>query len=197
MLKFKEFLSEEYREVVDIDARHLENNADALNAELDTLTEKPYQNAPIFLAQLRGVLERYGMLLPQSATRQFMELGSELVYVLGDTNLHLYVVYDTNEEGFVEGYAQVVDNEELKALTGLERADYQRENAVVQPRRLRARTDDDSGYDSEYSYGAEVPNPGWESPSQVSDWRGPAQTSDWSEPQQTSTWTAPAQVPNP
>lgn len=197
MLRFQEYLNEQYDEVIDIDTRHLLNNAETINADLDRLTEKPYQNAPIFLAQLRGTLERYGMLLPQSATRHFMELGSELVYLLGNSDLHLYVVYDTNDDGFVDGYAQVVDATELKSLIGMDKEDFQKEHAVMQPRRLRARTDDDSGYDSEYSYGNEVPNPGWESPSQVSSWTGPSQTSTWSEPQQTSSWTAPAQVPNP
>ena len=116
MLKFNEFLKEENEEVIDTDNRRLEQNQDALNNELDNLTEKPYQNAPIFLAQLRGVLERYGMNLPQTATPNFMDLSAELAYALGETGLYLYIVYDTNEDGYVDGYAQVVTSDELGDL---------------------------------------------------------------------------------
>jgi hypothetical protein len=116
MLKFNEFLKEETEEVIDTDNRRLEQNQDALNNELDNLTEKPYQNAPIFLAQLRGVLERYGMNLPQTATPNFMDLSAELAYALGETGLYLYIVYDTNEDGYVDGYAQVVTSDELGDL---------------------------------------------------------------------------------
>ena len=52
MLKFNEFLNEEFDELIAIDSRYLEQNMDAINADLDALTEKPYQNAPIFLALL-------------------------------------------------------------------------------------------------------------------------------------------------
>ena len=78
MIKFSEFLTEATDAVIEVDSRWLENNVDALNADLDALTEKPYQNAPIMLAQLRGTLERYGMLLPQSATPQFLNLSAEI-----------------------------------------------------------------------------------------------------------------------
>ena len=112
MLNFHDFINEQ-DEVLDVDARHVEQNMDALNAELDKLTEKPYQNAPIFLAQLRGTLERFGMLLPSSATPYFMELSAEIAYTLGDSGQHLYIVYDTHEDGFVDGYAQLVSSSEL------------------------------------------------------------------------------------
>jgi hypothetical protein len=109
MLKFREFLKEENEDVLDVDSRYLENNREALNADLDVLTTKPYQNAPIFLNQLRGTLERYGMILPPATTLQFLNLSAELVYSLGKTSYFLYIVFDTSDDGFVDGYAQVVD----------------------------------------------------------------------------------------
>jgi len=151
MLKFNEFLNEQ-NEVITVDTRHLENNADAINADLDKLTEKPYQNAPIFLAQLRGTLERYGMLIPATATPYFLNLNAEVIYVLGESKYHLYIVYDTNEHGFVDGYAQVVTADELNALIGMDPTELVNtvDDAIYKARYLPARRDDDSGNTSEY-----------------------------------------------
>ena len=120
MQTFNEFLNEAFDEVIQVDARYLEQNMDKINADLDALTDKPYQNAPIFLNQLRGTMERYGMLLPAEATPHFLNLSAELVYALGDSDLYLYVVYDTGEDGYVDGYAQVVTSDELSDLTELD-----------------------------------------------------------------------------
>ena len=120
MQTFADFLNEAFDEIIDVDSRHLEQNMDAINADLDALTEKPYQNAPIFLSQLRAVTEKYGFPLPQSATNNFLDLGAELVYMLGESDYHLYVVYDTGEDGFVDGYAQVVSNDELDDLLNMD-----------------------------------------------------------------------------
>lgn len=115
MLKFKEFINEE-NENLDIDEKHLAGNRQYINADLDALTVRPYQNAAVFLTQLRGCLERYGIALPQSLTRNFMDLSSEMVYDFGDSDDHFYVCYDTNDDGFVDGYAQIVDSDELDDL---------------------------------------------------------------------------------
>jgi len=153
MLKFKQYINEEVDDVIDTDERRLENNLDAFNDELDALTEKPYQNAPVFLAQLRGVCERYGVQIPQSATPEFLNLGAELVYSLGNSDQHLYIVYDTHDEdGFVDGYAQVVNGEELKDLMGMSAEDLvgEREALTMRPSTWYAKRDDDSGNDGEY-----------------------------------------------
>jgi hypothetical protein len=152
MLKFNEFLKEETEEVIATDDAHLLSNQEALNGELDNLTEKPYQNAPIFLTQLRGVLERYGMNLPQTASPNFMDLSSELVYALGDSGLYLYVVYDTNEDGYVDGYAQVVSGDELGDLARMP-ADLLNTNRNLMPIRHSdwyRKRDDDAGNTNEY-----------------------------------------------
>lgn len=152
MQTFNEFLAEQTSDVIQVDNRNIEQNMDSINAELDALTEKPYQNAPIFLAQLRGVTEKYGMPLPQSATNNFLDLGAELVYMLGETDYHLYVVYDTNEDGFVDGYAQVVSNDELQDLLNMDSEEVlgDREEITMRPSTWYAKRDDDSGNTSEY-----------------------------------------------
>ena len=153
MLKFSEFLKEERADtdVLEVDARWLENNRAALNAELDTLTSKPYQNAPIFLAQLRGCLERYGMLLPQEATPNFLNLEAELVYVLGASPYFLYIVFNTNDDNFVDGYAQVVDETELKDLVDMDKFEmFDRNPVKMRPSTWYAKRDDDAGNTNEY-----------------------------------------------
>ena len=152
MLKFNEFLKEETEEVIATDDAHLLSNHEVLNSELDGLTEKPYQNAPIFLAQLRGVLERYGINLPQTASPNFMDLSAELAYALGDSGLYLYVVYDTNEDGYVDGYAQVVSSDELGDLAAMP-ADLLNTNRNLMPVRHSdwyRKRDDDAGNTNEY-----------------------------------------------
>ncbi len=150
MLKFNEFLKEENEDVIDTDVQHLEQNLESLNSELDTLTAKPYQNAPLMLSQLRGVLERYGMNLPQEATPNFLNLSAELVYTLGDSGKYLYIVFDTNEDAYVDGYAQVVDGEELSMLASSEVLNTDRNLIAIRHSDWYRKRDDDSGDDSEY-----------------------------------------------
>lgn len=154
MLKFNEFLKEASDGVMPIDAKWLESNVDTLNAELDKLTEKPYQNAPILLNQLRGTLERYGTMLPQEATPHFLNLGAELVYKLGTSPYHLYVVYDTNDDGYVDGYAQVVSQDELNDLMNMDSSEVLNTDRDAMPVRHSdwyRKRDDDAGNDSEYA----------------------------------------------
>jgi hypothetical protein len=159
MLKFNEFLKEEYSDVdvIDIDSKLLESNRASINSELDTLTEKPYQNAPIFLAQLRGCLERYGMLLPAEATANFLNLEAELVYSLGSTPLHLYIVFDTSDDGFVDGYAQIVDESELSELFDMDKNEMLSHDPIKQrSSTFYAKRDDDAGNNNEYGGSAET-----------------------------------------
>ena len=153
MKKFKDFLSEQVNSSIEVDSTWLDNNLQALNAELDKLTEKPYQNAPIMLTQLRGVLERYGMLLPQSATQEFLNLSAELVYSLGESNKNLYIVYDTNEDGFVDGYAQAVTDDELDDLMAMDSEDLvgsDRKPVEIRKSTWYAGREDDGGNSDEY-----------------------------------------------
>lgn len=155
MLKFKEYLSENTAyyapKPIEVDTSRLMNIADALNAELDALTSKPYQNAPIFLNQLRGCLEKSGMMLPAAATPHFLHLSAELVYKMGESGLHLYIVYDTTDDGYVDGYAQIVNQVDLKDLLGMDPEDYLGHEEIPQrPSTWYAKRDDDSGNTDEY-----------------------------------------------
>jgi hypothetical protein len=153
MLKFNEYLKESNEEVMEVDERHVMENMEALNSDLDTLTSRPYQNAPIFLAQLRGTLERYGIVLPASATPHFLNLSAELVYTLGETDHHMYIVYDTNDDGYVDGYAQIVSNEELKDLAGMDKNEIlnsDRNLIAVRHSDWYRKRDDDAGNSDEY-----------------------------------------------
>lgn len=153
MLKFNQFITEEYEEILPVDEKYIESNLETINAELDRLTEKPYQNAPIFLNQLRGTLERYSLLLPQEATKNFMNLGAEIVYKLGELDQYLYVIYDTNDDGFVDGYAQLVTSEELEDLLDMdsnEILDTDRDPINMRSSTWYAKRDDDSGNSDEY-----------------------------------------------
>ena len=154
MLKFKEYIKEDVNtdsDVIDIDSKFLTDNLDTINDALDQYTKKPYQNAPIFLTQLRGALERFGMNLPQSATVNFLDLGAELVYSLGDTPYFLYIVYDTNDDALVDGYAQIVAEDELAALVNMDKMDMLDHEPIQQrPSTWYAKREDDGGNTDEY-----------------------------------------------
>lgn len=153
MLKFNEFLKEESETVMSVDDQHVLKNMNDINVELDKLTEKPYQNAPIFLSQLRGCLERLSILLPAAATPHFLNLSAELVYALGGTGHYLYIVYDTNDDGYVDGYAQIVSNDELKDLSGMDRSEIvnsDRNLIAVRHSDWYRKRDDDAGNSDEY-----------------------------------------------
>lgn len=153
MLKFNQFINEEFDEVLPVDEKHLSKNIDTINAELDALTAKPYQNAPILLTQLRGALERFAVLLPQEVTKHFLNLGAEIAYKLGELDQYLYIVYDTNEDGFVDAYAQIVSEEELEDLFDMDSNEVlntDRDPITMRPSTWYAKRDDDSGNDDEY-----------------------------------------------
>lgn len=119
MQNFKQFINEETSKQqyqIDVDSRVLENNKDAINADFDRLTANRYQNSMVFFNQVRGTLERYGMIVPPSATKHFLKFETELSFKLGDSDLFLYVVFNTIKNAYVEGYAQVVDMSELMQL---------------------------------------------------------------------------------
>jgi hypothetical protein len=152
MLKFNEYLEEQHDEMMEVDSKHLQENLDKINAHLDLITEKPYQNAPIFLAQLRGVFELYGIVLPASATVNFLNLDAELVYLLSNSDHYLYIIYNTRDDGYVDGYAQIVDDAELQDLIAMDPADLLQSQPLPQkPFVPPARKDDDSGNTSEYA----------------------------------------------
>jgi len=84
---------------------------------------------------------------------QFLNLSAELVYALGDSGYNLYIVYDTNEDAFVDGYAQAVSDDELRDLLNMdpdEILNTDREMINLRPSTWYAPRDDDSGNTNEY-----------------------------------------------
>jgi hypothetical protein len=70
---------------------------------------------------------------------------------MGTTGLHLYIVYDTTDDGYVDGYAQIVDQNELRDLLKMDPEEYMGHNEIKQrPSTWYAPRNDDSGEDSEY-----------------------------------------------
>lgn len=149
MLKFKEYFVEQ-EETLDIETPHLDSVADSANAELDALGDRVFQNSAVFINTVRAIAERYGMKIPPSYGVAAMSMSAETVYRLGESGKFLYIVHDTNDEGFVEGYAQVVSEDELSSLTSMESEDWMKNEPVMPSKVPYRHRDDDSGNDDEY-----------------------------------------------
>ena len=149
MLKFKEYFVEQ-EETLDIETPHLDSIADSANAELDALGDRVFQNSAVFINTVRAIAERYGMKIPPSYGVAAMSMSAETVYRLGESGKFLYIVHDTNDEGFVEGYAQVVSEDELSSLTSLDSEDWMKNEPVMPAKVPYRHREDDSGNDDEY-----------------------------------------------
>lgn len=165
MQKFKDFINEEHQMDplhIEADPATLENNKDSMNADFDRLTAAPYQNSIVFYNQLRGTLERYGMIIPPGATRHFLNFDGELSFKLGDSGLYLYVVFNTHKNTKVEGYVQIVDEMELNHLMNSDDEDSREEEEDYEENEMEdeedemgdnenyRKTDDDAGNTGEY-----------------------------------------------
>ena len=92
-------------------------------------------------------------MIPQEATKNFLNLGAELAYKLGELDQYLYIVFDTNDDGFVDGYAQIVSSDELDDLFDMDTSeilDMDRDPIKMRPSTWYAKRDDDSGNSDEY-----------------------------------------------
>jgi hypothetical protein len=152
MLKFSEYFAEE-NGTLEIEKEQLEGQLDYLNADLDSVTQKPFQNSAVFINTIRGTLERYSLLIP-SMGHATLSPDGEVVFKLGESGKFLYIVYDVNDFGFTEGYAQVVTNDELKDLSKLDSEDWMSNKVPYVPKKTpyAGRGDaDDSGDNSDYT----------------------------------------------
>jgi hypothetical protein len=149
MLKFSEYFAEQDG-TLEIEKEQLEGQLDFLNADLDKVTEKPFQNCAVFMNAIRGTLERYSLLIPPMGHAS-LSTSAELVFKLGDSGKFLYIVHDVNDFGFTEGYAQVVTNDELKDLSKLDSEEWMA-NEPYTPNKTPyvAKFDDEAGDDNEY-----------------------------------------------
>jgi hypothetical protein len=158
ILKFKEFLNEQEELVIDVQPDVALQNLDGLNSDLDGVTENPFMNSAIFMNAVRGTLERYGILLPPSYVVPTLSAEAETVYTLGESGYYLYMCHNQNKDSLIEGYAQVVDEDELNDLVDMDKlaAEEDELENEYSTRKTRnpypaARRDDDSGNDSEYA----------------------------------------------
>ena len=156
MLRFKDYIAEDH--TVEIDLNNVEpslvlSHLEKANEDLDRVTEEPFVNSALFVNAVRGTLERYGIVLPAHANMQQLSVEAEYVYAIGESGYYVYIVHNLNPDGYVEGYAQVVDSEELEELKDMDDDDFEeeREETPQQPKYPPARRDDDSGNSNEYT----------------------------------------------
>lgn len=153
MLRFKEFLNEETHVTIDVHPDLALMSIDKVNEDLDSVTLQPFVNSALFVNAVRGTLERYGIVLPAHSNMQQLSMESEVVYALGESGHYVYMVHNLNDEGYVEGYASVVTEEELNDLASLDDGEEEEISQPEEPRRWipPARRDDDSGNTDEYA----------------------------------------------
>lgn len=160
LLRYKEFITEEEMTVaIDTDTKLLLSHLDKANEDLDSVTEAPFLNSALFVNTVRGTLERYGVILPTESNLQQLSMEGEVVYALGESGYFVYMVHNLNPEGNVEGYAQIVNEEDLNDLKA-ELGDYDNDEEIADgetssdvsnwAKYPKARRDDDSGNTNEY-----------------------------------------------
>jgi len=155
MERFSEFLKEEEYVHIDVDLKNSPlGDIEKINEDLDAVTANPFINSGMFVNSVRGTLERYGILLPAESNMQQLALEGEYIYALGDSGQFVYMVHNLDENGSVEGYANIVDGDELEDLKSLQ-DDEPTEDVEPQvsdwAKYPKARRDDDSGETAEYA----------------------------------------------
>lgn len=158
MLRFKEFVTEDATVVIDIQPDLALSHIDKANEDLEEVTKMPFVNSALFVNAVRGTLERYGIVLPAHSNMQQLSLEGEVVYQLGNSGHYVYMVHNLDPDGGIEGYASIVDEEELHDLSGL---DFDNDEGMDEPKDNtepsewmkypKARRDDDSGNNDEYT----------------------------------------------
>jgi len=126
MMKFREFMTEQESVVIQDapDKNLLEENLDVINNDLDAVTDKPFVTNLTFINAVRGTLERYGIKLPRGYEVLVTSIEAEMTYSMdNDSGYYLYIVYNLNPDGYVEGYAQIVDEEDLNDLLNIDSED--------------------------------------------------------------------------
>jgi len=160
MLGFKEYLNERTHVEIDVAPDAWLPQLDKLNQDLEQVTLKSFVNSALFVNAVRGTLERYGILLPPFSNMQQLSMESEVVYALGESNHFVYMVHNLDPDGYVEGYAQVIEQADLDALGTMDRLGDEEEleahhhdplDDVNRMRRQVRHSNDDSGNDAEYA----------------------------------------------
>lgn len=158
MLKFKEYITEQEDLNLEVDNSIVLQVVDEVNVALDLVTARPFVNSAVFMNAVRGTLERYGIVLPPSVVMPMLSTEAETVYSLGDSGMYLYIVHD-QDEGGVDGYAQIVNEDELEDLQSMnddeldEGDDDEAEDEAAQRQWIppdRRKAADDGGNNDEY-----------------------------------------------
>jgi hypothetical protein len=155
MERFRKFLEEEEYVAIDVDLKNSPlGDIEKINEDLDAVTANSFANSGVFVNAVRGTLERYGILLPAESNMQQLALEGEYIYALGDSGQYVYMVHNLDDNGSVEGYANIVDGDELEDLKELN-DDEPTEDVEPQvsdwAKYPKARRDDDSGETAEYA----------------------------------------------
>lgn len=119
MRKFKEYITESEEIVIDTTADLAIASIEKVNDDLDAVTDTTFLNSSLFVNAVRGTLERFGILLPPFSNMQQLAMEGETVYTLGETGYFVYMVHNLDPNGFVEGFASIVDHEDLNDLAHL------------------------------------------------------------------------------
>ena len=159
MLGFKQYLLERDNVVIDIQSDSgWVPQIDKANEDLERVTAHPFLNSALFVNAVRGTLERYGILLPAHSNMQQLAMEGEVVYALGDSGHFVYMVHNLDPNGNVEGYTQIVDQDELDSLATMDRLPDEEEpvdephplDDVARMRKQVRHSNDDSGNSDEY-----------------------------------------------
>ena len=124
-----------------------ENAVDLANTHFDELVNGKFATAYLVIQTVRGILERFGVKLPDIHPTGFDE---EIVLrVVGpddqDQNLCLCIMIDQDERGHYDAYAQFVDEDDLDDIEDMDISTEPVTNAqLVSPYLRQARRSEDN-----------------------------------------------------
>ncbi len=98
---------------------HFDNEIDAVNARFDSVLDTTFSNPNLIVQAVQAILQGYGINLPNLLASSSEEYVFRLDTPDEDADLYLYIVIDKSETGF-EGYAQIVDSDELEELQNID-----------------------------------------------------------------------------
>ncbi len=152
MQTFKQFLEEAEDLQIEIEPEQFMKQIDSINDALEEVTSEPFINSAVFMNAVRGTLERFGILIPPGYEMPMLSLDAETVYALGESDYSIYIVHNTTPDVGVDGYAAIVNKEDLEDLLQMEPPEPLDPIPTVSSYlRQTRRTNDDSGNTDEYS----------------------------------------------
>jgi hypothetical protein len=114
---------------------------DVINSHFDELVNGKFSTAYLVVQTVRGILERFGVILPELHPTGFDE---QIVYKAND-DLYLCIMIDQDDKGHYDAYAQFVDNDGLDDVLNMDiETDEVEQRQLVSPylRQVRRSADD-------------------------------------------------------